>query len=321
LFTNLTCLNNELFLLLRETKAQVHSSLYSHDAAIHDSITGMAGSFDCTVKGLRRLLAAEIEAYVNLVLMEKNARGRDKTVAFLGGLGIGPDHIKISCARPQGRGADLPPMTAPPFWPRKFDGWTVENGTGLAAKTCWAGRTAIASNGDVFVCVGERTPIGNVVSASFRSIVQSAAMRSLWQITLEDVPGCSRCEYRYGCFDCRADAHLLTGDLLGRDPTCPYDPETGQWRYEEIAMSDKPKRKDGFVVEEVENDLVVADFSRSQMHVLNPVAAAVWDMCDGRHTVEEMAELVAAHFPIPLADVCRDVACILGEFGAKDLVE
>ena len=35
---------------------------------------------------------------------------------------------------------------------------------------------------------------------------------------------CGRCEYRSVCGGCRARAHALTGDLLGPDDSCAYDP-------------------------------------------------------------------------------------------------
>ena len=321
LFTNLMRLSDDLLAVLSEILAQVHSSLYSHDAEIHDSITGQKGSFARTLQGLRRVLAAEIETYVSVALLQQNWATRRETISFLNHLGLASDHIKVGCARPQGRGADLSLPVAQSFWPRKLDEWAVEDNTHLVANTCWAGRTAISAKGDVYVCVGERTPLGNVTSAPLKPIVESPAMRRLWQITLDDVPECSQCEFRYGCFDCRADVHLLTGDLWGRDPTCGYNPKTGRWRCEESAMEDRPKRKDDLLVEDMEGDLVVADFRKSEMHVFNSMAAVVWDLCDGHRTVEIITDLLADHFGIPANSVRHDVVRIVSEFRAKDLVE
>ena len=86
-------------------------------------------------------------------------------------------------------------------------------------------------------------------------------------------------------------------------------------------MDSKPKRKGKPVVEEMDDDLLVADFSDSQMHVLNPTAAAVWAMCDGQHTAGQIADLLAGHFGLPAEEVRRDVARVLGEFREKGLVE
>jgi len=37
---------------------------------------------------------------------------------------------------------------------------------------------------------------------------------------------CGRCEYVDVCGGCRQKAYVYTGDLLGEDPTCIYDPDT-----------------------------------------------------------------------------------------------
>ena len=86
-------------------------------------------------------------------------------------------------------------------------------------------------------------------------------------------------------------------------------------------MDSKPKRKGIPVVEEMDDDLLVADFGESQLHILNPTAAAVWDMCDGQYTAEQMADLLAGHFGLPVEDVQDDVVKMLGEFHEKGLIE
>jgi pyrroloquinoline quinone biosynthesis protein D len=86
-------------------------------------------------------------------------------------------------------------------------------------------------------------------------------------------------------------------------------------------MDIKPKRKDQLVPEEMDDDLLLADFRQSQLHVLNPTAAAVWEMCDGKHTAEQIAGLIAKHFALPVEEVRQDVARVLGEFREKGLVE
>ncbi|MBM3334594.1 PqqD family peptide modification chaperone [Candidatus Sumerlaeota bacterium] len=322
-FTNLFRLSDDLLAVLCEIGAQVHTSLYSHDAKIHDSITRQVGSFDATLEGIRRVQAAKLEILVAVVRMEANDATYDQTRAFLKDLGVAMDHQKSGPVWPEGRGVSHAKPDPSWPWPRRFFTWMQHVTKGqLVTNSCWAGRSAIAPNGDVYACVGERKALGNVASASLRSVVESEAMQKLWRINLDDVPGCSQCEFRYACFDCRAGAHLLSGDILGRDPTCAYDPATGIWNYEVSAMDNKkPKRKEGLVIEEVDSDLIVADFSGLQMHVLNPVAAAIWEMCDGQQTAEDMASLLAGHFGLSVEEVRRDVDRTLSEFAAKGMIE
>jgi hypothetical protein len=57
------------------------------------------------------------------------------------------------------------------------------------------------------------------------------------------------------------------------------------------------------------------------VHFLNETAALVWDLCDGRHTVAEIADAVARRYAVPLARVRGDVLAILDRMRADSLFE
>lgn len=80
-------------------------------------------------------------------------------------------------------------------------------------------------------------------------------------------------------------------------------------------------RKENLVCEEIEDDLLIVDFRGSQLHVLNPAAAAIWELCNGEHTKEEIVEFLAGHFQISPSDVEPSVATVLTEFREKGLLE
>jgi hypothetical protein len=48
-------------------------------------------------------------------------------------------------------------------------------------------------------------------------------------------------------------------------------------------------RQDGLVVERVGDELLIYDLERDKAHCLNETAALVFEHCDGRHTVGELA--------------------------------
>ena len=52
----------------------------------------------------------------------------------------------------------------------------------------------------------------------------------------------------------------------------------------------KPIRKDGLNVKNMEDDLVIYDSGKDQLHVLNQTARMIWNLCDGNHYVIEIAE-------------------------------
>jgi hypothetical protein len=61
-------------------------------------------------------------------------------------------------------------------------------------------------------------------------------------------------------------------------------------------MAGRPIRREKVIERELEGELVLHDPDTERTVLLNPVSAAIWDLCDGEHTVEEIARCVAEHF-------------------------
>jgi hypothetical protein len=51
-------------------------------------------------------------------------------------------------------------------------------------------------------------------------------------------------------------------------------------------------RKEGLLVQELSNEVLVYDLERHKAHCLNPTAALVWKHCDGRTTVSDIVRLL-----------------------------
>jgi hypothetical protein len=51
-------------------------------------------------------------------------------------------------------------------------------------------------------------------------------------------------------------------------------------------------RKEGLLVQELSDEVLVYDLERDKAHCLNPTAALIWKHCDGRTNVSEMAGLL-----------------------------
>ncbi len=63
----------------------------------------------------------------------------------------------------------------------------------------------------------------------------------------------------------------------------------------ERKAEEKPRaRREGMVVRELEDEVLVYDLERDRAHCLNRTAAAVWKQCDGAQTVREMTKGVEA---------------------------
>lgn len=63
----------------------------------------------------------------------------------------------------------------------------------------------------------------------------------------------------------------------------------------------KPQaRKEGLVIQRVEEEVLVYDQDRHKAHCLNQTAAAVWKHCDGKTTVDEISRLLEKQLGIPV---------------------
>ena len=58
-------------------------------------------------------------------------------------------------------------------------------------------------------------------------------------------------------------------------------------------------RKTSLVVKELNDEVLVYDLERDKAHSLNSSAAFIWKKCNGRRTVEEVAQAVSKEFKIP----------------------
>ena len=71
-------------------------------------------------------------------------------------------------------------------------------------------------------------------------------------------------------------------------------------------LSDRPQVEPGLEVNEVRDGLTVFDSVADRIHYLNQTAAVVFTLCDGRHSVSDMAAFLAEAFELdepPLDEV------------------
>jgi hypothetical protein len=61
-------------------------------------------------------------------------------------------------------------------------------------------------------------------------------------------------------------------------------------------------RSEGLLVESLGDELLIYDSDRDRAHSLNAVAAAVWELSDGRRSVAELAEAATAKLGDPVSE-------------------
>jgi radical SAM protein with 4Fe4S-binding SPASM domain len=327
-YTNATVLTDKLLRLFQKYKVSVALSFYSHEPSTHDLITGKRGSFRETLQGIKHLLRYSIPLRVGIILMQENETHAQATAQFLEKLGVKSEAIEYDYVRPTGRGRRRPfppPIQATAIKVRKGSKKGRDAVSPLQElpnrKTCWHGKITINGNGSVYPCIFARDLIvGNVLHESLTNLVKGERLQRLWGITLGDVGTCQECEFRYGCFDCRALAFTSTGDLYSKDPRCNYDPYEGWWKRGTVMVPEFPKRRSDIIQQEVADELLLYDPKTHSVHHLNPMAGVIWEMCDGSHARTQMADHIVSAVKGDKAKVLKDVEKTLKEFYSKGLL-
>lgn len=84
----------------------------------------------------------------------------------------------------------------------------------------------------------------------------------------------------------------------------------------------KPLRKPGIAIHHIDNEAILYCGGESALHVLNPPARLIWELCDGTHTVEDMERIVRASFSVAdRCDVAKDIRQTIDDFARKGVLE
>ena len=228
--------------MIREAKARriaalgveaVQISLYSHDAATHDKITKLPGSFKRTVEGARLLRDAGVKVIFANVLMQQNADHYKQVQALAAEMGIryevdatitpmmDGDRGIVALNMDGGRlaaimhdttllGDQAERLLAAPSGPTPLD-------EAYETLPCSAGHTAcyVSPYGDVFPCVQFPFKVGNVREQAFIDIWKhSPQLNEVRAIRVSDLEGCSSCVHGSSCNRCPGLAYL-EGNMRG----------------------------------------------------------------------------------------------------------
>jgi PqqD family protein of HPr-rel-A system len=79
--------------------------------------------------------------------------------------------------------------------------------------------------------------------------------------------------------------------------------------------TERPLRRPDVWLRQAEGENVVYDPKTGAVHLLNATALAIWELCDGETTVEEMVSAICGLSGLPRDVVDEDVGRILEEFG------
>lgn len=238
IFTNGTLISAENVKRIKGLEVSIAVSIYSSDAAIHDSITQTPGSHRRTVRAINMLREAGVPVRTAIIVMKQNEDTIEQTLEMAQNLGLNvtsPDVV-----RPNGRAqeTDIAPSVVTILKygfinKPNFSTDPVSFHRNQLYHTCLAGKIAITADGQVIPCIFSRNDIlGNLKDQKLADVLESSVLKETWELTKDKVLVCKDCEYRYACSDCRP---LAEGSNCGKNysnapfPRCSYNPYTGEW--------------------------------------------------------------------------------------------
>lgn len=216
LLTNLTLLSDEMLQeFIRTPLLSVQTSLYSMEAAVHDAITSVKGSFEKTKRAIQTLYRHDIPMQINCPIMKQNKETYQDVLNWAHELNIeaDSDYALFGCFDGSGNNlrcrlelSELEPCLIKNL---KSGGSREKVSHDLGRRDYTICPVCISSvcishNGIVYPCEGWQChSLGNIKDAHLKQIwEESVDIQELRSLSYDDFPRCRDCEDRAFCSIC-----------------------------------------------------------------------------------------------------------------------
>ena len=262
LATNGTLVTPEIARKAKESGIQrVSVSIDGPDADSHDRFRRVPGCFEAAWQGVENFKAVGMPFQINTTVTKHNVESLPEILLMAVERGAAALHIFLLV--PAGCGKEIADeeMITPEEYERVLN-WLYDRskdsliglkatcaphyfrvmrqrahaeGTKITAEThgfeavtkgCLAGSGVcfVSHSGEVYPCGYLPVSAGNVRERHFREIWEDAEVFRILRDDANLRGKCGYCEYRRVCMGCRARAYGCTGDYLGPEPYCVYEP-------------------------------------------------------------------------------------------------
>jgi hypothetical protein len=83
-----------------------------------------------------------------------------------------------------------------------------------------------------------------------------------------------------------------------------------------------PRRRSDIMIQSLGDELLLCSPEAKAIHILNPTAQRIWELCDGVHSVEDMEQVLRTSFAVSTeCDVAGDINRTVEVFGSKGLLK
>ncbi len=88
-----------------------------------------------------------------------------------------------------------------------------------------------------------------------------------------------------------------------------------------MKLPERPCLRQDLISRQIDEDFVVYDPVTDRTLLLNVSSAAVLELCDGRRTLDDMAEEVAAAFRVEPGEVRAEIEASLQDFAGRNFFD
>ena len=84
----------------------------------------------------------------------------------------------------------------------------------------------------------------------------------------------------------------------------------------------KPLHKSNLLLKDLGDEFLIYSVEHKELHVINPTARVIWDLCDGEHSISDMEKVLLANYAVPAdSDIITDINTAINAFQQKGLLE
>ena len=205
----------------------VEISVYSPVAETHDFVTGVAGSFDKTIAGIRALRSHDVPVVMKSPLMSVNAHQVDAYQQLANELGARMNLTPGDLTAREGGTVEPSQFNADEDGVRALTARFVHETRVPAgsrdpdSRSCGAGQGVhVEPDGQIRPCTMLDLDLGHVSEGLGRGAENpNPALSGLLSLRFRDLHGCRECDLAPYCGRCYAQALVETGDALGPHPS------------------------------------------------------------------------------------------------------
>ncbi len=88
-----------------------------------------------------------------------------------------------------------------------------------------------------------------------------------------------------------------------------------------MELSSKPQRRPEIAWRVIEGEAVVVNPRSGSVFPLNPVATRLWELAEGKNTVEQMIAVIAEEFDAPTDVLAKDAQTFFEDLSSKAMID